>query len=486
MKDFAPGLDHCFFFEATEDSYLVEEIEGTLPSGLRGVYYANGPSRFERAGQRYRHWLDGDGLVHRLSFTEEGVRHTTRFVDSVKSREEAKAGGFLYRAFGTSFDGDLLRRNVMLESPVNVSVYPLNGRLLAFGEQTLPVKLNPETLETIADFDFGGKLNEISPVSAHPKIDPDTGHLVVFGVAFSSRPTLHTYEFDPVGEVLRRRRHRMEAHYSLHDFNLSPGYMIFHLGPLILDIERFLGDGRSIMDSLDWRPETGSKLLIIPRSSDAGEPFEVEVDPKYCLHHINAFERDGRLNVDLIEIDEPIYRHYQVLPELFVDAPAARPVRYTIDLESREVFERTAFDYDRCPDFPTVTAADNGRAYDRFWMLGMSHFGPQGRKFFDEVCGALLGGSRRCRTSTGLNQGDLLGGQPACVERQGEQPLIIIQEFDPANRKAWYVVLDGLDLERGPLARIPLRHWIHPSFHTHFDPEVARASRQAGPASLPA
>ena len=420
-----------------------------------------------------------------MSFTDEGVWHTTRFVDSLKSREEAKAGRFLYRAFGTSFDGDLLRRNVMLESPVNVSVYPLNGKLLAFGEQTLPVKLNPETLETIGDFDFGGKLNEISPVSAHPKIDPDTGHLVVFGVAFSSRPTLHTYEFDPVGEVLRRRRHRMETHYSLHDFNLSPGYMIFHLGPLILDIERFLGQGNSIMDSLDWRPETGSKLLIIPRSSDAGEPFEVEVEPKYCLHHINAFEQDGRLVVDLIEIDEPIYRHYQVLPELFVDAPAARPVRYAIDLESQRVVEQTAFDYNRCPDFPTVTPADNGRTYDRFWMLGMSHFGPQGRKFFDEVVGL----SWADRTAADLYQPDsgrLLGGQPACAERPGEKPLIIVQELDPSNRRAWYVVLDGLDLERGPLARIPLRHWIHPSFHTHFDPEVARVSRRAGPGSFPA
>lgn len=472
MTDFAPGLDHCFFFDATEDSYLVDGVEGTLPSDLRGVYYANGPSRFERAGQRYRHWLDGDGLVHRLSFTDEGVRHTTRFVDSLKSREEAKAGRFLYRAFGTSFADDLLRRSVMLESPVNVSVYPFDGKLLAFGEQTLPRELDPETLETTGDFDFGGKLNEISPVSAHPKIDPNTGHLVVFGIAFSSRPTLHMYEFDPGEEVLRRRRHRMDAHYSLHDFNLSPGYMVFHLGPLILDIERFLGQGNSIMESLDWRPETGSKLLIVPRSRDAGEPFEVEVEPKYCLHHINAFEQDGCLIVDLIEIDEPIYRHYQILPELFVDAPPARPVRYAIDLASNKVVERTAFDYERCPDFPAVTATDSCRPYDRFWMLGMSQFGPQGRKFFDELVG-LSWADRASPDIYRPQEGYLLGGQPACVERPGKQPLVIVQELDPANRKAWYVVLDGLDLKRGPLARIPLRHWIHASFHTYFDPAPA-------------
>lgn len=473
MTDFAPGLDHCFFFEATEDSYLVDGVEGTLPEDLRGVYYANGPARFERAGQRYGHWLDGDGLIHRLSFTDEGLRHTTRFVDSLKSREEAKAERFLYRAFGTSFNGDLLRRNVMLESPVNVSVYPFEGKLLAFGEQTLPAELDPETLKTVGSFDFGGKLNEISPVSAHPKIDSDTGRLVVFGIAFSSRPTLYSYDFDPADQSLRRRRHRLATHYSLHDFNLSPGYMIFHLGPLVLNIERFLGQGNSIMDSLDWRPEMGSKLLIVPRSPEGGDPFEVEVEPKYCLHHINAFEQEGRLIVDLIEIEEPIYRHYQVLPELFVDAPAARPVRYAIDLASKKVVERIEFDYDHCPDFPTVTAADNGRPYDRFWMLGMSHFGPRGRKFFDEVVG-LSWADRSTVDTYRPEDGRLLGGQPACVERPGKEPLIIVQELDPQNRKAWYVVLDGLDLERGPLARIPLRQWIHPSFHSYFDPAPVR------------
>jgi len=39
----------------------------------------------------------------------------------------------------------------MLEPPVNVSVYPFAGSLLAFGEQTLPYELDPVTLETRGD-----------------------------------------------------------------------------------------------------------------------------------------------------------------------------------------------------------------------------------------------------------------------------------------------------------------------------------------------
>src|SRR3978361_1270856 len=122
--DAAPLLECCFFFEAIEDSYEVTGIEGHVPAWLRGSYYVNGPARFERAGQRYKHWLDGDGMVCSLRFSGDGVRVTNRFVQTPKLKEEDAAGRFMYREFGTAFPGDQLHRKVMLEPPVNVSVYP--------------------------------------------------------------------------------------------------------------------------------------------------------------------------------------------------------------------------------------------------------------------------------------------------------------------------------------------------------------------------
>jgi hypothetical protein len=43
-------------------------VEGTLPRGLVGTLFRNGPGRFERGGARYAHMLDGDGLVNRWTF----------------------------------------------------------------------------------------------------------------------------------------------------------------------------------------------------------------------------------------------------------------------------------------------------------------------------------------------------------------------------------------------------------------------------------
>src|SRR5437867_11644714 len=94
--DYAPLLERCFLFDAAEDSYDISGITGRVPDWLRGCYYANGPARFERAGRRYNHWLDGDGMICSLHFTDRGVRFTSRFVQTQKLREEEAAGRFLY------------------------------------------------------------------------------------------------------------------------------------------------------------------------------------------------------------------------------------------------------------------------------------------------------------------------------------------------------------------------------------------------------
>src|SRR3990172_1026960 len=130
-QDLAPGLERCFLFDAAEESYEITGITGRLRDGLRVFSYTAGRARCGRGARRYKHWLDGDGMVCSLRFTENGVRFPRRFVQTRKLAEEDAAGAFLYRGFGTAFPGDRLRRNLMLEPPVNVSVYRCGDSLLA-------------------------------------------------------------------------------------------------------------------------------------------------------------------------------------------------------------------------------------------------------------------------------------------------------------------------------------------------------------------
>jgi all-trans-8'-apo-beta-carotenal 15,15'-oxygenase len=76
-------------------------IEGKLPQELRGRFYRNGPAKFERGNERYQHWFDGDGMVQQFSFSDKGVSHRGRFVNTSKFKAESEAGEFLVPAFGT-------------------------------------------------------------------------------------------------------------------------------------------------------------------------------------------------------------------------------------------------------------------------------------------------------------------------------------------------------------------------------------------------
>jgi carotenoid cleavage dioxygenase-like enzyme len=52
--------------------------------------------------------------------------------------------------------------------------------LLALKEDSPPYALDPNTLETLGLYTFGGQLKSRT-FSAHPKFDPDTGEMIVFG-----------------------------------------------------------------------------------------------------------------------------------------------------------------------------------------------------------------------------------------------------------------------------------------------------------------
>ncbi len=95
------------FRSLDQDRLFAEEIalEGALPKALRGVLYRNGPARHQRGNLRYRHWFDGDGMVHAYRFTDRGITHRGQYVHTEKYLAEERAQRFLRTAYGTVFPG---------------------------------------------------------------------------------------------------------------------------------------------------------------------------------------------------------------------------------------------------------------------------------------------------------------------------------------------------------------------------------------------
>lgn len=472
MKDHAPLIERAFALEPREQSYVIENIDGEIPEFIRGSYYLNGPARFSRGGFRYRHWLDGDGMVCALHFENGGVRFTNRFVRSTKFVAEEKAGSPIFRTFGTGFQADRLKRRIALESPANVSVYPYQGSLLAFGEQGLPWELDPISLETRGEYNFGGALNDISPFAAHPKFDHATGEMFNFGIAYSpGEPHLNLYRFSQAGKLIYRKRLPLDYACSIHDFGLTPNYVVFYLSPYILNMESLAQGGQTMMEALGWEPARGSRLLIVSRET-GDQVASIPIGHRYCLHLINCFEEENRLITDVLELDHPIYDQYQIVPDLFTDVCEGQPARFLIDVDDGELVNTAEIDYLLAPDFPAVAPSQFTRPYRDFWMLGISATGRPGRKFFDQLVHA----NWTCAKACDVYQAPplhYLGGEPVFIgdPQHDAAGVVICQIFDVERVSSAFTIFDAFKVVAGPIATIRLKEPIHLGFHAVFSAE---------------
>ena len=176
----------------------ITHVEGVLPPLPEGTWYLNGPGAFQRGGESYRHWLDGDGLIRAVTLGGECVSFASRFVRTRKYCEESRIGRPLYRTFGTAFPDDHLNaRETGIEGPANVAIVKHGSHLIALGEQGVPWLIDGQTLATTGPYTGGGALTPVTPFAAHAKVDPLTGDLFNFGVSFAhNRPELNVFRFD--------------------------------------------------------------------------------------------------------------------------------------------------------------------------------------------------------------------------------------------------------------------------------------------------
>src|SRR5262245_52887306 len=171
------------------------EVIGDLPRDLNGTFYRNGPNpAFEPPG-RY-HWFDGDGMIHAIRLEDGRASYRNRYVASAGLQEERRAGRATFRGLlDMSFTEVPTFKNTG-----NTNIVSHAGALLALMQAPLPTRLAPDTLATIGEYDFGGRLS--GPMTAHPKMDPETGEMHFFGYS-PFPPYLQYHVADRSGALVR-------------------------------------------------------------------------------------------------------------------------------------------------------------------------------------------------------------------------------------------------------------------------------------------
>ncbi len=283
-----PQLRGIFEPVVTEVDGPVEVVQGKIPDDLAGVYLRNGPNpRFPPIGS-YTYPLDGDGMVHGVWIEEGGARYRNRFVRTPALEAEERVGHALWSGVmsGGLPDPAAVRPELMgtERDLVDINVVVHAGRYLALAESARPFELTPG-LGTIGPFDFGGALAQ--GICAHPKIDPITGEMVVFRYDLAE-PFLTWASIGPDGVATHPEAViDVDGPHMIHDCAITARHLVLFVSPCVFDLEAVASGG----SLLQWRPERGTRIALVPRD---GSPVRwVEAEPFWVWHFANGFEPDG-------------------------------------------------------------------------------------------------------------------------------------------------------------------------------------------------
>ena len=443
------------------------EVEGTLPAGLEGTLYRIGPARHDIAGERYRHWFDGDGMVHALRLDGGRASYLNRYVDTAWRRAELEAGARLYGGFATRLPGGPLARFLHRndrKNAANTNVVFHAGKLLALFEAGRPHRLDPETLRTLGEDDLGGALEDGAAISAHPKLDRASGEMWNFGLSYGKSCVARVWVTDAAGATRLAHTVELPMPAMVHDFAITPTKVVFVIAPVVLPRVPLglLTGQRSFFESLRWRPQLGTMVGVVDRAS--GEVRWSRTDALMMFHTAHAWDEGDEVVVDISAYDDA--QVISTFEEVMVGVPT--PAR--AHLERLRIRDGAVSRQRLSPvslEFPRVGGRAAGRGARRVfgvsWADG-AQFLNQPASIDPETGLALLAPMKPWE----------IAGEPVPVAKPGASDetdaWVLTLVLDARARRSELRVLDGGDLRAPPVATIVLPHVAPFGFHGNFVP----------------
>jgi beta,beta-carotene 9',10'-dioxygenase len=443
-------------------------VTGTVPAWLTGTLVRVTPALMDGGTNSVKHWFDGAAMLNAFGFGGGSISYGSRLLQT-DYLEKARAGKFDF-GFGADPCRSLFKRVMSLNDVnrfdnANVNLQELGRRYIAMTETPLPVEFDPKTLATLGKPKWPDKQANGQVTTAHPHYDFAREEMVNYTAHFGPRTTYRVYA---AGQVGAKRRLigslPVKKPGYMHSFGMSKRYVVLAECPLLVNPMSMPLSKKAFIDNYRWEPDRGTRFIVMDRRTGEVQGIH-EAESFFCFHHVNSFERDGELVVDLIAYDDPSVIHKLDLDKLRGSEEqmiATSLRRYRIALDGGGV-AREDLAPGVSPELPRINyVRNNTREYRWMYAAANSAEGD----WLDEIVKVDVtnGDARRWA------QPRCYPGEPVFVERPGgtaeDDGVILSVVLESAGERSFLLVLDAASFEE--VARAEAPHHIPFGFHGQY------------------
>lgn len=240
-------------------------VYGAIPSAIEGTFYRiiidpHMPPHPENG------FVEGDGNVCAVRIQDGKASLKMKYVETERWQLERAAGRRLFGIYRNPYTNDASVRYAN-DTTGNTNIVYWAGNVLCLAERGLPWAIDPDTLETRRYDPFAGQVRA-KTFTAHPKVDPKTNELVVWGAQGKGLggTEIVTYSITAEGVVKDVNWLNLPEVRWIHDGWITENWIILSAMPFFYRGEEALKAGSQ---HWEFRQDQPQIMIVAPRRPDS-------------------------------------------------------------------------------------------------------------------------------------------------------------------------------------------------------------------------